>query len=159
MSSVCLVNEHLHAVFVGKLGKSLNIGANAVVSGVVDEEGLRIGVSDHDLLNLFGCNTQSDADTVLCLGLHVYGDRAAQNKGVDCALMDVSRKDDLVARLAGRKDHALNRTCRASDHQECMLGTECVCGKLLGLADNAHGMTQIVEGLHGVDVQPNTLLP
>ena len=73
--------------------------------------------------------------------------------------MDVAGDDDLVARLAHRENHALHGRSRAADHEEGVLRAEGVGRQILGLADDGDGMAEVVEGLHGIEVQTDAPVP
>ena len=152
MRAVGFVREDHHAVGVREADDGPEVRADAVVGRVVDEDGFGVGVAADGLLHLFHAHAERDAEGVVHLRVDVDGDGAAENEGVDGAAVDVARHDDLVAAADGREDHGLDGRGGAADHEEGVRGVEGFGGKGFGVLDDGDGMAEIVEHLHGVDI-------
>ena len=72
--------------------------------------------------------------------------------------MDIAREYDLFAFLAGCEHHGLDGGSGSPDHEECVAGLEGFSRKFFGFLNDRGGMAEIVERLHRIDVQFDTLL-
>ena len=152
MRAVRLVREDAHPRRVGELHDLHEVRADAVVGGVVHEHGLRGGVLRDRLRHVLHAHPERDAEALVRAGVHVHGNRPAHHERVDGAAVHVAREDDLVARRAGGHDHRLHGRRGAVDHEERIIRAERLGREALRVADHRHGMPEVVERLHGVDV-------
>ena len=153
MRAVRLARQHLHPRRVRDGDDRLQVGAHAVVRRVVDEDGLRVGVLLDGALHILHAHPQRDAEPRVAPGVDVDGDRAVDDERVDGAAVDVARHDDLFAAAARRPDHRLDGGRGAVHHEEGVIRAERLRRERLRIPDDADGMAQVVERLHGVDVE------
>ena len=158
MRAVRLIGQHLHACRVREPYDFPNVRADAVVGRVVDEHRLCGRVLLNSGLHVRDRHAERNAQPVIHLRVDINRNRTGQHECVDDAAVHVARQDDLVSALYHRQDHRLYAARRAAHHQEGVRRTERIRGKLLGLADNAGRVAQIVEWLHRVDVHRHALL-
>ncbi len=133
--AVGLIGQTVHSRLVGHLYNGAQIGADAVVSGVIHQYGHRVGMFLNGLGHLLPLHAQGNTQPVVYLRVHVHGNGAAQNQGVDDAAVDVSGHDDLVPTLAHRQHHGLHRAGGASYHQKSVGRPKGVSCQLLRLSD------------------------
>ena len=158
MCSVRLVRQHEHVSVVRQLHYGAQVGANAVVGGIVDEYRDRVRVLVHGFLDLRGLHAKRDADMVVNVGVYIYGLRAAQNECVYDAFVDVPGQYDLVARLASGEDHALHSRGGAAYHKVGVRSAERVGCKLLGIVDDGDWVAEVIQRLHRVHIETYALL-
>ena len=152
VGSVGLVGQTEHPRVVGHLRDGLQIGADAVVGGVVHQDGDGVRMLADGPLHLLAPHAQGDAEPVVHLGVDVDRHRAAEDQGVDDRAVDVAGQDDLIAALAGGKHHRLHGRGRAADHQKGVGRAEGVGSQVLGVPDHGDRVAEVVQRLHGVDV-------
>ena len=158
MRAVRLISEHLHACRVREPYDFPNVRADAVIGRVVDEHRLCGRVLFNGGLHIRDRHAERNAKPVVHLRVDVNRNRAGQHQCVDDAAVYVARQDDLVSALDNGQDHRLYAARRAAHHQEGVRRTERIRRQLLGLADNAGRVAQIVERLHRIDVHRHALL-
>ena len=152
VGTVGLVGQAEHAVGVSQLHNGLQVGADAVVSGVVYQHRLGVRVGQNGPLHLADLHAQGDAQAVVTLRVDIDGDRAAQHHGAHDAAVHVPGQDNLLSALDRREYHALHGAGGAAHHQEGMGRAECVRRQLLRVPDNRDRVAQVVQRLHRVDV-------
>ena len=135
-----------------KLHDLHEVRANAVVGRVVDENRLGRGMLGNRLLHVRDAHSERNTEPLVLPGIDVRGNRAADDKRVDRAAVDVARQNNLVPRRAGGHDHRLHRRGRPVHHEECIVRPEGLRREGLGVLDDRDGMPQVVERLHRVDV-------
>ena len=104
------------------------------------------------LLDVGYAHAERDAEASVYAGVDVDRHRAADDKRVDGASVDVARQDYLVADGAGRHYHRLHRRSGAVHHEERVVCAKGLGSELLGLLYDGDGMPEVVERLHRVDV-------
>ena len=147
-----------HPGVVGHLDDGPQVGADAVVGGVVDQHGHGVGMLLDGLCHLLPLHAQGDAQALVHLGVDVDRHRAAEHQRVQHAAVDVAGQDDLIAPLAGGEHHALHAAGGAAHHQKGVGRAKGVRRQLLGLPDDRHRVAEVVQRLHAVDVHAHTLL-
>ena len=151
--AVRLVRQHEHPRRVRKLHDLDEVGADAVVGGVVDENRLSIGMLRNRLLNVRDLHAERDAEAFIAAWVHVNRDGTVHDERVDGAPVDVARQDDLLAAPARGPDHGLHRRGGAVHHEERVVRAERLRRELLRILDHRNRMSKVVEGLHGIDVE------
>ena len=58
--------------------------------------------------------------------------------------MDISRKDNLIARLTGRQNHGLHGRSCSPNHEKGMTGTKGLCRQFFCISDDGNRVAQIV---------------
>ena len=91
VGAVGLVGKAQHPVVVGHLGDGLQVGADAVVGGVVHQHRLGVGVLFDGGLHVLPAHAQGDAQPLVAGGVHIDGHGAAQHHGPHDAAVDVPR--------------------------------------------------------------------
>src|SRR5699024_6351299 len=99
VGAVGLIRQAEHAVVVGHFGDGLNVGADAVVGGVVHQHRLGVGVLFDGGLHIFPAHAQGNAQPVVAGRVHIDGHGPAQHHGPHDAAVDISRQDDLLPPL------------------------------------------------------------
>ena len=117
--------KHLHAAAMGQLQDGAEVGTDSVIRRVVHEHGHGVRVVLDGLFYFLHFHSQGDAKLLVHLRVYINRNGAAEHHGVDDALVDVSRQDDLIAGLADRKDHTLDCRRGSAHHQ---VGTGCAEG-------------------------------
>ena len=158
VGAVGLVGEAEHPGVVGHLDDGAQVGADAVVGGVVHQHGHGIRMLFDGLFHLLPLHAQRDAEALVHLGVDVDRHRAAEHQSVQHAAVDVAGQDDLIAPLADCQHHALHRAGGAAHHQEGVGRAESVGGQLLCLPDDRDRVAEIVQRFHAVDVHAHALL-
>ena len=146
-------------VFVRQLDQAAQVGADAVIGGVIDKDRYRIGVCLDGRADVGHFHPQRDAQIPVYFGVDVDRHRSAQHQRVDGALVDVAGQDDLVPRLACGQHHALDAAGGPAHHQKGVGGPEGVGGQFLRFLDDRNRMAQIVQRLHGIDVDADAAFP
>ncbi len=159
VGAVGLVREAPHPGGVGHFDNGPQIAANAIVGGVVYQHRHRVRVFGDGLRHLLPAHPQGNAQTLVYIRIDVHRHRAAQDQGIDHALMDVAGQNDLIPPLAGSQDHALHGTCGTADHQKRMGCAKGLSRQLFRLQDDRYRMAEVVQRLHAVHVYADTLLP
>ncbi len=158
MRAVRLIGQHLHARRVREPYDFPNVRADAVVGRVIDEHRLGGRMLLNSGLHVRDRHAERNAQPVVHLRVDVNRNRAGQHECVDDAAVYVARQNDLVAAFDHGEDHRLYAARRAAHHQEGVRRTERIRRQLLGLADNAGRVAQVVERLHRVDIHRHALL-
>ena len=159
VGAVGLVHQSQHVVFMRQLDQAAQVGADAVIGGVVDEDGRSVGVCLDGGADVGRLHPQRDAEAGIHLGVDVDRHRAAEHQRVDGALVDVAGQDDLIPRLAGGQHHALDAAGGAAHHQKGVGRPKGVGRQFFRLLDDRDGVAQIVQRLHRVDVDADAPLP
>ena len=107
---------------------------------------------------LLPAHPQGNAQPMVHIRIDVHRHRAAQDQGVDHALMNVAGQDDFIPPLAGSQDHTLYRACGAADHQKRVGRTKGGRCQFFRLQDDRYRMAEVVQRLHAVHVYADTLL-
>ena len=102
------VGQTQHVVRVRQLDDAAQVGTDAVVGGVVDQDGLGIGIFSDGPLDIGHAHAERDAQTVVAGRVDVDRDGAAQNHCAHDAAVHVARQNDFFAALGHGKDHALH---------------------------------------------------
>ena len=148
-----LVHQRQHTVAVRQLDQRAQVRADAVISGVVDENGDRVWVCLNGRAHIGSFHAERDAELPVHFRVDINRLGPAQHQRIDRALVDVARQNDLVPRFARGQDHALHAAGRAAHHQKRLRRAESVCGKVLGVFDDRDRVAEIVQRFHGVDVE------
>ncbi len=159
MGAVGFVGQAEHSVAVGQVHNGPEIGADAVVGGVVYQDGHGAGVLGNGLFYIFPPHAQGDAKAAVDLRIDVDRDSAAEDEGVDNAAVNVPGQDYFIASLAGGENHGLNGAGGAAYHQKGIGCSKGLGRQLFCLPDNGNRMTEVVQGLHAVHVNADTALP
>ena len=152
-----LIHQAQHAVAVRQLYNAFEVGADAVVGGVVDQDGLGVGILQDGLFHFGKLHPQRDAQTLVAFGVDIDRHRAAQHHRAHHAAVDVAGQDDFLPALCHRQHHRLHSGGGAAHHQKGVRRTEGVGGQLLGFPDDRDRVAQIVQRLHRVDVHAHAL--
>ena len=158
VGAVGFVRKAEHPGVVGHLDDGTQVGADAVVGGVVHQHGHRIGVLPDGLFHLFPLHAQRNAKALVHLGVHVHRHRAAQHQRVQHAAVHVAGQDDFIAPLAGGEHHALHAAGGTAHHEERVGSAKGVCGQLLCFPDDRYRVAEIIQRLHAVHVHAHALL-
>ena len=159
VGAVGLVRQAEHARLVGHAHDGPQVAADAVIRGVVDQHGHRVGMLGDGLGHLFPPHAQRDAQPLVHLGVDVDRHRAAEHQRVEDAAVHVAGQDDLIPALAGAEHHALHRAGGAAYHQKGVGRAERVGRQFLGFPDDRHRVAEVVQRFHAVHVHPDALLP
>ncbi len=159
VGAVGLVSQAEHAVVVGHLGDGPDVGADAVIGGIVHQHRFCVGMLLNGGLHILPAHAQRDAQPVVTGGVHIDRHRAAQHHGPHDAAVDISRQDDLLPPLGHREDHGLHRGGGAAHHQKGMGRSKSLGRQLLRLPDDGDRMAQVVQRLHGIDVHAHAFFP
>ncbi|MPN34306.1 hypothetical protein SDC9_181799 [bioreactor metagenome] len=136
MRAVGLVDERRHSRAVRRFGYAPEVGADAVIGGVVDEDGLCLGMSGDRRFDVIRAHTERNAEFGMDAGVHIYRRDAAEDQRVDRRLMDVSRNDYRIAAFADAHDHRLYGGGGAADYQKGVVRPEGISGQRLRLFDD-----------------------
>ena len=158
VGAVSLVGQAEHPSVVCHLDDGPQVGADAVVGGVVHQHSHGIGVLFDGLCHLLPLHAQGDAQTFIDLGVDIDGHRAAEHQRVQHTAVHIAGQDDLIAPLAGRKHHALHTAGSAAYHQKGMGRAKSIGGQLFCLPDDRYRVAEVVQRLHAVDIHAHTLL-
>ena len=96
------IHQDPDSAFMGKPCQFLQIGTDPIVGRIIDKYSHRIRIFIHCFLHGRNRNTQGNPNVVIHFDIHVNGDTAAQNQGIDHAFMDIPGQDDLVPLFADR---------------------------------------------------------
>ena len=151
--AVRLVGKSEHSVLVRQARDGADIGANAVIRRVIDENRLRVRVFAHGALHLADGHPQRNAQAAVHLGVYIHRHRAAEHQSIDRAAVDITGQDDLIPAAAGIQNHALHGGGCAADHEESVRRAEGVRGDFLRFADDGNGMAEVIQRFHGVHVR------
>ena len=116
VGAVGLVGQAEHPGLVGHLHDGAQVGTDAVVGGVVHQNGHGVGVLLDGLGHLLPLHAQRDAQALIHLRIHIHRYRAAQHQRVQHAAVHIAGQNDLIAPLAGGKHHALHAAGGAAHH-------------------------------------------
>ena len=158
VGAVRLIHQGQHSMAVGQLHQPAQVGADAVVCGVVDEDGHSIGVCLDGGPHIFHLHPQRNAQVGVHFGIDVDRYRPAQHQRIDGALVHVAGQDDLIPRLAGGQHHALHTAGGAAHHQKRMGCAKGVGGQLLCLLDDRNRMAKVIQRFHRIDIDPDAAL-
>ncbi len=143
VGAVGFVGKAEHPGVVGHLDNGAQVGADAVVGGVVHQHGHRVGVLLDGLFHLLPLHAQRDAQALVHLRVHIHRHRAAEHQRVQHAAVHVAGQDDLIAPLAGGEHHALHTAGG---------------GQLLCFPDDRYRVAEVIQRLHAVHVHAHALL-
>ena len=152
-----LVHQHEHVVRMGERDDGAQVRADPVVGRIVDEDGLRVRIGRNRRLDVRKPHPQRNAELGIHLRVHVHGNRPVHDERVDRRAVYVARQDDLLPGLDGCEDHRLHGGRRAVHDEECVVSAERLRRQRLRVLDDRHGVREIVERLHGVDVKRHQL--
>ena len=96
---------------------------------------------------------ESDAELLMGTRIDIDRNSAAEDHRIDDTSVDISRNDDLFASGRDGKYHRLNRRSRTAYHKESGSCSECLRREFLGFLDDGDRVAEIVQGLHGIDVE------
>ena len=134
------------------LGDFPQVGAYPVVGRVVHKHRLCVRVGDYRRLDLRRGHSQRYAEVAVDPGIDVNRHRAAHNKRVYRAAVNIPRQDYPVPRLTDRHHHRLYCARRAIYDEYGIFRAESVRRVFLRFLYYGDRVAQVVEGLHGVDV-------
>ena len=152
MRSVRFVHQHFHAVAVDYLGDSAQVGADAVVGGIIHQHRFCVRVGEDSGFYLLRGHSEGYAEVVVHPGVDIHRYRTADYQCIYGASVDVSGQDYLLPCLAHRHHHSLNRSGGAVYNKNGVLRPECVGGDLLSLFYHRNRVTEIIKRLHGIHV-------
>ena len=145
-----LIHQSFHAMSVSKINDCLKVRTDSVVGRIVDKDSFRIGVFLDGPLNVSNLHSQRNSQVHINLRINIYRNCSAQNKGVDCTLMNVSGHDDLLSHLHMGKNHCLHGTCCSVYHHKSMGCTKGIGHELFCFFYNRNRVTQIIKRFHGI---------
>ena len=116
VGTVGFIRKAEHSGIVRHFYDGTQIGADAVVGGVIHQHGHGVGVLLDGLGHLLPLHAQRDAQPLVHLGIYIDRDRAAEHQRVQHTAVHIAGQDDLIAPLAGRQHHALHRAGGAAHH-------------------------------------------
>ena len=73
--------------------------------------------------------------------------------------MYITRKYYLIAPFTVGQYHRLNCRCCTSYHKKCIISSKCSGSKFLCVTYNRYRMTEVIEWLHGIHIDPYTFFP
>ena len=158
VGAVGFVRQAEHPGVMGHLDDCAQVAADAVVGGVVHQNGHGVGVLPDGLFHLLPLHAQRDAQTLVHLWVHVNGHSAAEHQRVQHAAVHVAGQDDLIAPLAGGQHHALHRAGGAAHHQKGVGRAKGVGGQFFGLPDDRYRVAEVVQRFHAVHIHAHALL-
>ena len=158
VGAVGFIGKAEHPGVMSHLDDGPQVGADAVVGGVVHQHGHRVGVLLDGLFHLLPLHAQRDAQALVHLRVHIHRHRAAQHQRVQHAAVHVAGQNDLIAPLAGGEHHALHAAGGAAHHQEGVGRAKGVGGQFFCFPDDRHRVAEVVQRLHAVHVHAHTLL-
>ena len=153
MSLIC---QHLHSSCMSLLYDSPQIRTDSIIGRVIYKNCHRIRILIHSLLHLTDFHAKGNAQLRIHLRVYINRNCTAQYQGIDGTFMYISRQNDLIPCLTAGKHHSLNGGSGSANHKKCMFRAKCLRGKLLRFLDHRNRMTEIVKGLHGIDIQTHT---
>ena len=153
MRAVRFVDDDLHAVGMREFYDAADVTADTVVGRIVDEDGFRVGILKDRFFHVGELHAESDAQLLMGARIDIDRDGAAQDHRVDDASVDISRDDDLIASGRDGKYHCLNGRGRAANHKESGSCSKCFRRELLGFLNDGDRVAEVVQGLHGIDVE------
>ena len=139
-----LIHQRHHIMLMSQADYGAEVGANAVIGGIIDEHRRSVGVLDDSLLDLRELHTQRDADMRIDVGVDIDGLGSAEDEGIDNAPVDISGQDDLIPCLAGSEDHTLHGRSRTSHHKIGVGGAEGIGGQCLGVHNDRDGVAEVI---------------
>ncbi len=143
---------------VSELGNPSEVRADAVIGGIIYHNRLCIGVIADSLFDLRDRHSEGDTELLVDVGVDVYRHGSGEDKSVYSASVDVSGHDYLVALLAGVHYHALDCRGSSADHEECICSLESLSREHFRVLDDGDGVAEVIEGLHGVDIDVHAVL-
>ena len=153
MSAVGFIHDDLHPVPVRELHDAAKIRADAVIRRVIDEDRFCIGVFTDRRLYVAKLHAQSDTEFFVCARIDIDRHGAAEDHRVDDASVHIPRDDDLIPAGGDSKDHGLYGRGGTAHHEECRFRAKCLRRKLFRLFDDGDRVAEIVQWLHGIDVE------
>ena len=97
-------------------------------------------------------DAQRYAEPFIGFGIYIHRNCAAEDQCVDDATVHISRKYDFISPLECGQHHSLYSRGRTVDHKKRMSRAECIRSQLFSLQDDGRRVTEVVERLHGIDV-------
>ena len=116
VGAVGFIRKAEHTGVVRHFYDGTQVGADAVVGGVIHQHSHSVGVLLDGLCHLLPLHAQRDAQALIHLRVHIHRHRAAQHQRVQHAAVHVAGQNDLIAPLAGGKYHALHAAGGAAHH-------------------------------------------
>ena len=92
------------------------------------------------------------------VGIYVNRHSACEYHRIYSASVDISGHDYLVALFAGVHYHALDRRSSSAHHEKGVSRAESLSRQHFRVLDDGYRVTEIVERLHGVDVNVHAVL-
>ena len=157
MGAVGLVHQHLHAVLVGQLHNLPQIGADAVIGGIVDQDRLGVRMLGNGTAHILQCHAQGNSQPLVDARVDINRHSAAYHQCIDGTAVHVPGHNDLLPRLAHGHDHSLDGGGSAVDDEEGMLCTEGLRCQLFSVLYHRNRVTEIVQRLHGIHVHRHTV--
>ena len=156
---MCLVCEHFHAMRMCKLYDRTDIRTDTVISRIVHKHCNCIRVLFDRLLHTRHFHSKRNSEFWIHFRIHINRNCSAKHQCIDGTFMYISRKDNFIPSLTDRQNHALHRRSSSSHHQKCMFCMKCICCKFLRISYNRYRMTEVIEWLHGIHIDPYTFFP
>ena len=158
MCPVCLVGQHFHSVFMRHFNDRPQIGTDPVVGRIIDQYCNCIRVLTDRFLHVRAPHSKRNAEPFVHIRIHIDWLRTAKYKCIDRTSVYIPGHNDLIPFFTAGQDHGLHGGSRSAHHKKCMLCAKRLGRKILRFFDHRHGMTQIVQRLHGIHVNADALL-
>ena len=152
------VRKAEHPGVVSHLHDGAQVGTDAVVGGVVHQNGHGVGVLPDGLFHLLPLHAQRNAQPLVHFRVDIDRHRAAEHQRIQHAAVHIAGQDDLIPPLAGGQHHALHTAGGAAHHQKGVGRPKGVGSQLLRFPDDRYRVAEVVQRLHAVHVHAHALL-
>ena len=157
VSAVSLVNKDFHACGMGDFNNFGKIGTYTVISWVVDDNSLCIGVLFNGTLNGINGHSERNAELFIDTRIDINRHCTAHDKGIDTASVDITGHNDFISTLADTHNHCLHGTGSTAYHEESVFCTESVSHEFFSFFDDADRVTEIIKRFHGIYINTHAL--
>ena len=147
------IDDDEHTVRMCELHDAAKVGTDTVIGRVIDEDRFCIRVVTDGGLDINKLHAECDAELLVGTRININRDGAAEDHRVDDTSMYISRNDDLIAACGDSKDHGLYGRGGTAHHEERRFRAKCLRREFFGVLDDGDRVAEIVQGLHGIDVE------
>ena len=148
MCAMCLIREHLDSLRMSQRNYRLKVRTDSVIRRIVYKHSLCIRIFLDSPRHLVNLHSKRNAKLRIRLRIDINRYRSTEHECIKSAFMNISRKYNLVSRLADGQNHGLHRRSGASYHKKGICRSKGIRRKLLRLSDYRNRMAQIVKRLH-----------
>ena len=150
--AVRLIREAQHPVLMCNPDDGAQVGADAVVGRIVDQNRFGIRMQRNRPLHVRNAHTERNAQPLITGGINVNRNRTAQHHGSHDTAVHIARQDNFLAPLDRGQHHGLHCRGSSAHHEKGVRRAECLRRQLFRIPDDGHRMAQIVQRLHGIDI-------